>query len=267
MSVLSSLVANARRKFGRRGRAPTHEQCGLRDLSAAGWFNAMSGELVAGFPLGPDDTYLDVGCGTGGMAMFAANRGCRVIATDISETAIAALDRNLKAANATDYRCLVSDSNPLPLPDGVATRVTCSEVMEHVRDPRQFLGELVRVGAPGALYLLTVPDPASEAVNKELAPASYWQEPNHVRIFGRDEFADAVTGAGLTIEARHYFGFYVAVWWSLFWSVARGDEQPMLAAWTETWAKVLAHRDGHHIQQALDRAMPKSQAIVARKAA
>lgn len=244
--------------------------CGLRDLTLAGWFNAKTGELFTGFRLGPDDTHLDVGCGKGGMTMFAARQGCRVIATDVSEEAVGVVERQLAEADVHGYRCVVSDSDPLPLPAQVATRITCSEVMEHVPDPPRFLKELVRVGTPGALYLLTVPDPASESVQKRLAPPSYWQEPHHVRIFGREEFADVVTESGLEIVARHYVGFYSSVWWAMFWSSGQElgkQEQPILAAWTAAWSQVLEHPEGLRIKRALDECLPKSQIIVARKAA
>lgn len=54
------------------------------------------------------------------------------------------------------------------------------------------MAELVRVGQPGAQYLLTVPDPVAETVQKNLAPDSYFQKPNHIRIFQRDEFEQLV---------------------------------------------------------------------------
>jgi ubiquinone/menaquinone biosynthesis C-methylase UbiE len=273
-STFKSVARWARRRTLPRvtGRGHRRLACGLRDLVMAGWFNNATGELFRGFPVGPSDTHLDVGCGDGGATLFAARQGCRVIATDVQADKIEALDRRLgmEATTRPGYQCLVSDTNPLPLPDGTATRITCSEVLEHVPDPAVFLAELVRVGAPGALYLLTVPDPASEAAQRELAPESYWRPPNHVRILERDEFANLVTDAGLTIEARHLVGFYSAVWWTLFWSAGQqlGDEErPLLAAWTSMWEQVLAHPDGLKLKGALDRCLPKSQIIVARKAA
>ncbi|HLD67060.1 MAG TPA: SAM-dependent methyltransferase, partial [Pseudomonas sp.] len=37
----------------------------LVDASMSGWFNTESGELLQGFPIRPQDTVLDVGCGEG----------------------------------------------------------------------------------------------------------------------------------------------------------------------------------------------------------
>lgn len=257
--------------------------CALADMCHSGWFQNETGELFTGFPLGPGETFLDVGCGNGGASMFAARMGCDVIATDVMPEKIVTLEEKLAALGAVSHRCLVSDSSPLPLPDGTASRIACCEVLEHVPDPAAFLTELVRVGTPQALYLLTAPDPASEEVMRDFAPASYWQPPNHVRIFARQEFAKLVEQAGLVVESRHYYGFYHTVWWSLWaaeeqerqaepgpnrriWDVSQG-ESPMLAAWSRSWSELLTKPDGMRIKRALDRTLPKSQIIVARKAA
>lgn len=243
---------------------------GFYDLCRSGWFNDARGELFAGFPLGPGDTFLDVGCGGGGAALFAARRGCTVVATDVLPSAVSALDARLREAGSASHRCVVSDSDPLPVPSGWANRIVCSEVMEHVPDPVAFIRELCRVGAEGARYLLTVPDPASEAVQRDLAPANYWAAPNHLRVFSRDDFGRLVTEAGLVIEARHATGFFSAVWWSLFWAAGQelGEpEKPIMAAWSDVWGRLLSMPNGDQVKAALDRQMPKSQVIVARKVA
>lgn len=241
---------------------------GFYDLCRSGWFNDANGELFLGFPLGPGDTYLDVGCGAGGAAIFAARRGCNVMATDLLPDAVASLDVRLREAGSAAHRCVVSDSAPLPVPSGWANRIVCCEVMEHVPDPVAFMDELVRVGAAGARYLLTVPDPASEAVQRAVAPPSYWNPPNHLRVFSHEDFGRLVTDAGLTIEKRHVMGFFSSVWWSLFWAAGQElgqPEKPLLAAWSDAWGRLLSCPDGDRVKVALDRCMPKSQIIVARK--
>lgn len=265
----SSIHPCSRASHAREPAAEPRLPTGLHDLCRGGWFNDATGELFTGFPLAAEDTYLDVGCGAGGAAAFAARRGCTVVATDVLPEVVASLDTRLRDAGSTTHRCLVSDSNPLPVPSGWANRIVCCEVLEHVPDPTAFIGELHRVGAPGARYLLTVPDPASEAVQRELAPQSYWAPPNHVRVYSHDDFGSLVTNAGLVIESRQGMGFFSTVWWSLFWAAGQelgAAETPMLAAWSDAWGRLLACPDGDRVKAALDRRMPKSQIIVARKA-
>jgi SAM-dependent methyltransferase len=238
-----------------------------------GWHNGKTREILAGFPIGETDTVVDVGCGDGRSSEFAALCGAEVYAVDIDPKAIAFVKHRMTKVTAVrPFRPLVSDCNPLPLEDGVATCVLAQEVLEHVDDPRQFLGELVRIGKPGARYLLAVPDPASESLQKILAPESYWRKPNHLRVFKRDEFDQLVCDAGLTIEKRLHYSFFWSMWWVLFWS-EQGDFHfgssgtPVLKQWNKTWVALLKSPNGARIRQALDNFMPKSQVLIARKAA
>ncbi|MCA9120098.1 MAG: class I SAM-dependent methyltransferase [Planctomycetaceae bacterium] len=246
------------------------KNCGLEDAKMNGWFQQETGDLITGFRIGAEDTVLDVGCGDGGACIFAANQGAEVIAVDILDEAIQRVDRRLANSKARAHRAIVSDANPLPLEDNTATCVMAMEVLEHVDDPAQFLSELVRVGKPQARYLITVPDPVAENVQKRLATPSYWSKPNHLRIFGREELDQAVSEAGLMIESRGYKSFFWAMWWILFWGVEQkvGEpEEPVLANWTATWNELLKSPKGNSVRNALDEFMPKSQYVIARKAA
>jgi SAM-dependent methyltransferase len=175
----------------------------------------------------------------------------------------------LASSSARILGAHVTDANPLPLPDASASRIVCTEVLEHVDDPAAVLGELVRVARPGALFLLTVPDPVQQGLQQHLAPASYFRKPNHIHIFEREAFATLVQSAGLAIERRYTKGFYWAVWWLLFWqcNVALEDasRHPILNNWARTWASVLGTEDGLKTKQLLDRFLPDSQVIIARK--
>ena len=243
---------------------------GMADVHANGWFQRTTGLLAPGFRIGVGDTCLDVGCGAGGMSEFAAAMGAAVIATDIDPDRVAAIRRRLGHGRARSFTAFVSDSTPLPVADETATRIMCTEVLEHVADPRAVLAELVRAGKPGAVYLLTVPDETAERLQLGLAPPAYWERPNHVRIFSRQAFGDLVTDAGLVIDQRLTGGFFWALWWVLFWAADQefgAPEAPVLASWSQTWQALIQTRKGDEIRRTLDEFMPKSQVIVARKAA
>ncbi|HEY7427938.1 MAG TPA: class I SAM-dependent methyltransferase [Gemmataceae bacterium] len=243
------------------------------DAEQFGWYNWKTSELLTDFPIGEGDTVADIGCGDGVSSVFAAQCGATVYAVDIDPNAIASVNRRMKRYKLEQpFHALVSDSNPLPLDNGVATRVLAQEVMEHVDDPRQFIRELVRIGRPGARYLLTVPDPASESLQKKLAPDFYWRKPHHLRVFGRDEFDQLVRDAGLEIVRRAHYSFFWSMWWVLFWSEEAGFKigspgTPVLAHWHKTWAALLKSPNGARIKETLDNFMPKSQILIARKAA
>ena len=131
------------------------------------------------------------------------------------------------------------------------------------------MAELVRIGRPGALYLLSVPDVTGERLQQVLAPPSYFARPNHLRIFERDGFAALVERAGLVVERRAYHGFYWAMWWLLFWEcdipLGTAPHHPVLESWARTWGLVLGLPNGLKIKDLFDRFMPRNQSIVARK--
>ena len=240
----------------------------LVDATLSGWFREETGELLEGFPISPDDHVLDVGCGDGVFIGFCARRGAEITFADIDAGKIAAVTARLQESSARAIHPLVSDANPLPLPDSYADKVIAMEVMEHVDNPPAFLQELVRVGKPGALYLLSVPDAASERVQQHLAPPGHFAKPNHINVFDREAFEKLVTDAGLVVERKAYYGFYWSIFWAFFWTCDQDLSppwHPLLESWARTWEMMLKMRDGPRIKQALDEALPKSQAIIARK--
>lgn len=241
---------------------------GLNDAVQSGWFNSATGELMTGFPIRPEDIVIDVGCGDGGIASFCARQGAHIILADADAAKIRQAEERLAGTGARKVEAHVTTGDPLPLPDAWVTRVICTEVLEHVDDPAAFVAELVRVGQPGALYLITVPGTAQEKLQQQLAPPQYFEKPNHIRIFEPEAFAALIEGAGLTVEHRTSYGFFWSIWWLLFWQteIPFGQgKHPSLDAWTKTWSEVMKGKDGAKIKQTFDAFLPKAQVIVARK--
>lgn len=253
---------------------------GLRDAVLDGWFLGDSGELLKGFAITADDTLLDVGCGEGVATLFAVRQGASVIFTDSELDKVRDLARQVEAQSRQPNLGLVSNSLPLPLADGCASKVVCMEVLEHIDQPEPFMAELVRMGRPGAQYLLSVPAPIGEHLQKGIAPASYYQSPNHVQIYTEERFAALVEDAGLVIEHRQANGFFWVMGMIFFWAGERAAGRdpagavrdriqepfmPLMESWARTWQDLLDQPEGLAIKQTLDRFMPKSQVIIARK--
>ncbi|WP_339463643.1 class I SAM-dependent methyltransferase [Pseudomonas sp. EA_105y_Pfl2_R69] len=253
--------------------APTEPEIdiGLVDIHLSGWLQNETGELVKGFAIGPEDSVLDIGCGEGGYALFSARQGAEMLLADVDAQRLETAMQRLQAEGARSVQTLVTDANPIPLPDNRVSKVVAMEVLEHVDDPAQFMAELVRVAKPGAQFLLTVPDEVIEGVQKHIAPPVYFQSPNHIRVFKRGELERLALDAGLIIESSTQYGFYHSVWWSLYWACENQPLSPpwhpLLENWAQTWSTLLSLPAGPRIKHALDAVMPKSQVIVARKPA
>lgn len=239
----------------------------MQDAQLSGWLQE-SGELFSGFLVQAEDRVVDVGCGDGGFISHCANRGADVTFVDIDPDKIRETEQLLQDSPARSIHGVVSDASPLPLPQNHFDKVVCTEVMEHVDHPAAFLAELVRVGKPGALYLLSVPDIASETVQQQVAPPLYFEKPHHIHIFSREEFTQLVCDSGLIIEKQTSYGFFWSMFWAFFWTCDQDLSDPwhpLLQQWGQTWQTLLSMRDGPRIKQALDEALPKSQVIIARK--
>jgi SAM-dependent methyltransferase len=98
---------------------------------------------------------LEIGCGRGVFAKVLAERGADLVAADFSETAVSYAETRLQG---WDAETLVADIQAIPFPDQSFDVVVSQETVEHVRDPRRALAELVRVMRPGGLLIVTGPN-------------------------------------------------------------------------------------------------------------
>jgi hypothetical protein len=91
-------------------------------------------------------------------------------------------------------------------------------------------------------------------------------------VFERDEFQRVVEAAGLVVERRFSYGFYWAMWWALTCAVPGNNipvgtsgKSAVLRNWNRTWKALILQPGAEHVWRALEDAMPKSRAIIARK--
>lgn len=254
---------------------------GLKDMGSRGWYQVSKGYLFDGFKITSDDIVLDVGCGEGEPTLFSARRGAHVVFSDIDAQKVKILMEKVQQTKAKKAEGFVSDSLALPLPDNFATKIVSLEMLEHTSNPAKVLAELVRVGKPGAQYLITVPDARSEMLQKPFAAPAYFAEPNHIHIFDRESFVRLVEDSGLIIEKYDSSGFYWTVFTSLFWIIARHEKRqmtgammdeiikppyhPVLQNWSKAWSGLLELDGSEKLIESFNQYLPKTQIIIARK--
>ena len=251
--------------------------CGLSDMVRSGWCNAADGELFTGFAVGPDDTVLDVGCGDGLAVMFCAQRGAHVSYCDVDAGKLASLGQRLAARGLSRSDGRVVEGDRLPFEDGSMSHVIATEVLEHVEDPRALLRELVRLGRPGARYLISIPDASAEHFQQPFAHPSYFAPPNHVRILTSGQLDALLEECGIAVDGRGQWGFYWFMWMNFFWASQQGSSDvaiidqinppyhPLLESWAETWTRFLELPGSGEMQRAFNAMMPKSSVVVGRR--
>ncbi len=97
---------------------------------------------------------LDTGCGGGWLAGALKNKNKNVISMDISDI------NPIKATKNTPYPThygLVADVYELPIKDASIDCIVASEIIEHVSDPKRFLGALFSALKPGGKIIVTTP--------------------------------------------------------------------------------------------------------------
>jgi demethylmenaquinone methyltransferase/2-methoxy-6-polyprenyl-1,4-benzoquinol methylase len=112
--------------------------------------------LVSLLPVGPDDTVVDVACGTAAVALeLVRQKGCSVVGVDQSpEMLEQARARLLRAAATARVRLVEATAAELPFEDAAFDGLTSAYLLRYLDDLPAALAELARVLRPGATAAL-----------------------------------------------------------------------------------------------------------------
>lgn len=124
-------------------------------------FLGMAAHLVAATGIGPGDEVLDVGCGTGNVAITAARRGADVTGLDVTPEMLEAARENAAVAGVDDVDWHEGTATDLPFDDD-RFDVTLSCVGHMFAVPADAAArELLRVTRPGGTVAFTSWTPSS----------------------------------------------------------------------------------------------------------
>jgi cyclopropane fatty-acyl-phospholipid synthase-like methyltransferase len=131
------------------------------DLGQSGWVTSDELERFAEWlGLGAGSRLLDVGCGSGGPALrLAETKGTSVVGIDLLDEGIATANRLAEDRGLDDRArfARVDAGARLPFDDQSFDAVISIDVMCHLPNRPDILGEWRRVTAPGARVLFTDP--------------------------------------------------------------------------------------------------------------
>lgn len=157
-------------------------------------------------------TVVDIGGGTGGLAVRVAELGHQVTVIDPSPDALAALARRASEYGVAD-RITGQQGELDSLPDLVAAGsvdlVLCHEVLGLVDDPAAALATIARVVRPGGVLSLLVSQRHAAVLARAMAGhfvqarAVLDGEVGGERRFVADEVADLLAGSGFTLTEMH----------------------------------------------------------------
>lgn len=157
---------------------------------------------------------LDLGCGRGsGVYLLKKEYGpeAEVFGVDIDK-------RNIEIANkdfGEDCKFVFAKGEKLPFNKNFFDVVSSIEVLEHVQNLEETLGEIARVLKRGGVFIATFPNSKSERellrFNKD-----YLKQIGHRRIINLDKFFKLTIGKFETKEVKIYDAIEHLYWRSLF---------------------------------------------------
>jgi len=146
-------------KFGRGVLAEIRREAFGEDLGQFSWITADElRRFLRELQLTENSHLLDVACGSGGPALFAANTlNCRVTGIDINESGIDA-GRRMAEAHRLQGRVhfrRVNVRDRLPFDDATFDGIISIDAMNHFEHREELLREWWRVLRPGARFVFT----------------------------------------------------------------------------------------------------------------
>ena len=125
------------------------------EVAATDAFVGFRDAILAAARLRPGDTIVDLGCGTGLVALDAAESGARVIGVDASAEMLERLRSSAQARGLDGLSLVYGDMRRIPLPDASVDAVVSCYAFHHLTDDGKELAcaEAFRVLRPGGRFV------------------------------------------------------------------------------------------------------------------
>jgi len=131
------------------------------DIGQNSWLTADEFRRFLGWlELTPASKLLDIGCGSGGPALFIARRyGCGVVGVDVNEKGVKVANEQAQAYDLTSLAQFkhVDGSKSLPLEKEIFDAIVCIDAINHLPNRLGVLSEWRRILKPEGRLLFTNP--------------------------------------------------------------------------------------------------------------
>ena len=163
------------------------------------WFSVrrkILGNLLTDFNISKKEWAIDIGCGTGSNLNVLSSKGIHTIGLDHSLYALTLVKRRL------ELPLINGDLNKLPLRSNSIGLIVAMDVLEHLENDANGIGEFYRVLKKGGNLILTVP-----------AFKSLWGIQDvvtgHKRRYSKEEILTKLVQGGFEIMRFSYFNFFL----------------------------------------------------------
>ena len=174
------------------------------------------GTLLQGLQLAPGMTVLEYGAGTGWLARYLTQLGCKMILLDVASTALK-IARELYAKQPVigerpEPQFLVFDGRRIDLPDASVDRIICFDAFHHAPNPDEVLREFGRVLKPRGIAAFAEPGPKhSTTPQSQYEMRTYGVVEADIDVHAIWESAKRLGFVDLKLAAFHVPPFHVSL--------------------------------------------------------
>lgn len=189
------------------------------------FLESRTARLVALADIGPTDSVLDLGCGSGVHMMIFAPACERIVGLDVSSDMISKAEEELAGLRAANWELQVGDAHHLPFSDETFSWVISMGLLDYVSSPERVLAECRRVLRESGRIVFTMPKSPSLFFFLRTAAGNVIRD----KLFGLPPIANTASRSRL-VELLHAAGLVMesaqSVWGAM-WIVrarkAQGD--------------------------------------------
>lgn len=164
------------------------------------WYYKGKRKIVQGwirrnFAVGPDSIFVDIGAGSG-LLVREMSQQCRAFGVEFSELALSCI-----AKSGSPVRVAGGSALQLPLRTDSVDIVTCLDVIEHIKDDKLALQELIRVTKRNGIIVITVP--------AFMILMGDWDKSlGHFRRYHLKDFRDLYAGQPVSVLVARYINTF-----------------------------------------------------------
>jgi SAM-dependent methyltransferase len=151
--------------------------------------------------VGPDDDVLDVACGTGAFALYAARGARRVVGLDVSAGMIDIAARKVAEQGLRTVEFRLCDVERVSCADRSFSVVVSRSAFHHMPRPGAVLAEMVRCCRPGGTVCVQDVIAYGTAADEFFERFEVLVDRSHHRSYGKRDLFDLFTGRPVRLEA------------------------------------------------------------------